>query len=204
MEWGPATSVPGTSATWKEGVTRTLPCEGRRGQEGRWDSGGASGARFPQVGVGIRGRSAGEKGRAGRVWKEDWTLARGAGERRVWRGWTADAWGRFERVTLGAGGGRAPAEFGWNRELRFGDGDLRAGGGAGEPNGLERGFAGKGVGVEAGHRPRVQTGLGSSPRWEGRERSRAASPPRRREPGLRPLTGGRERGGSGVRGAGVG
>ena len=68
---------PGASRTSKGGATRTLPGAGRRGREGC--DPGRSG--FP--GSGFGGRSLSLKGRAARVWKEDWTLVRGAGEQRV-------------------------------------------------------------------------------------------------------------------------
>ena len=79
---------------------------------GRGGAGEAGGAVIRWVGARGSGTSPGEKGRAARVCKEDWTLVRS----RDRRGWTGAARGRFERVTLGAGGGRARAEFRWNAE----------------------------------------------------------------------------------------
>ena len=85
------------------------------GTEGLVRDGGARRGRRgcdPVVRGSGSGTSPGEKRRAARVWKEGWTLVRG-GDR---RGWAGAAWGRFERVTLGAGGERARAEFCWNAE----------------------------------------------------------------------------------------
>ena len=92
---------------------RGLQDAARRGTEGLVRDGGARRGRWVcDLVVRGSGTSPGEKGRAARVWKEDWTLVRD-GDR---RGWTRAACGRFERVTLGAGGGRARPEFCWNAE----------------------------------------------------------------------------------------
>ena len=85
----------------------------RRRTEGLVRDGGArSGRRGCDPVVRGSGTSPGEKGRAARVWKEDWPLVR-RGDR---RGWTRASCGRFEPGTLGAGAGRARAEFCWNTE----------------------------------------------------------------------------------------
>ena len=84
------------------------------GTEGLVRDGGARRGRRgcdPVVRGSGSGTSPGEKRRAARVWKEGWTLVRG-GDR---RGWAGAACGRFGRVTLGAGGGRARAEFRWKQ-----------------------------------------------------------------------------------------
>ena len=85
------------------------------GTEGLVRDGGARRGRRggdPVVRGSGSGTSPGEKRRAARIWKEGWTLVRG-GDR---RGWAGAACGRFGRVTLGAGGGRAHAEFCWDAE----------------------------------------------------------------------------------------
>ena len=147
---------------------RGLQDAARRGTEGLVRDGGAS--RGPQgcdLVVRGSGTSPGEKGRVARVWKEDWTLVRD-GDR---RGWTRAACGRFERVTLGAGGGRARPEFCWNAE--------KGGLGTGTCGWAQvtetvrdsRMVWGESDGAGDGTRSRAQNSfVGSFPRWEGKDR----------------------------------